>query len=90
MCGSCVTSAEALILSTAGATTAGIGMVRRAADRLAGRSRRPGRLAAYEANAGFLRSLGHDPAAVLGPAPDPGPVRSTAPVAAPAGALLGA
>ena len=90
MCGSCVTNAEALILGAAGATTAGVAVVRRTADLLTGRSPDPRRQAAYEANAGFLRSLGHDPAAVLGPAPEPGPVRSTGPVAAPVGALLGA
>ena len=90
MCGSCVTNAEALILGAAGATSGGLALARSAADRLAGRRRGSRQVDAYEANARFLRTLGHDPTAVLGPAPEPDPVRPTGAAVRPVGALLGA
>ena len=79
MCGSCVSNAESVLLGLAGAGTAAAAAARRARDALGGRTSSDRRAAAYEANAAFLRSLGHDPAGVLGPPP---PLRPDAPPAA--------
>jgi len=77
MCGSCVTNAEAVLVSAMGAGNVALSLVQRLSDALHGRSAFERRLGAHQANAAFLRSLGHDPAQVLGP-PPPGSVRSTA------------
>ncbi len=87
MCGSCVTNAEAVLVSAVCAGNVAMSLVRRATDVVQGRTAAERRVGAYAANAGFLRSLGHDPAQVLGPPPMPPPARSRA-VASPAGALL--
>lgn len=87
MCGSCVTNAEAVLVSAVCAGNVAMSLVQRAADVVQGRTGAERQVGAYEANAGFLRSLGHDPARVLGPPPVPPPARSPA-LASPAGALL--
>jgi len=88
MCGNCVTNAEAVAVSAVGAANVAVSLTQRAIDLACGRSAAERRLGAHQANAGFLRSLGHDPALVLGPPPlVPAPSRPQA-VAAPVGALL--
>ena len=77
MCGSCVTHAEAVLVSAVGAGNVALSLVQRLSDALHGRSAFERRLGAHQANAAFLRSLGHDPARVLGPPPRQ-PARSTA------------
>ncbi len=89
MCGNCVTNVDALVVSGLAATSTAACLAQRARALLGGRSSFSQKAAAYAANAGFLRSLGHDPALVLGPPPEGSPARSPRPVAAPAGALLG-
>jgi len=86
MCGSCVTNAEAVLVSAVGAGSVALSLVERLLDAVKGRTAAERRLGAYQANAAFLRSLGHDPAQVLGPPPRQ-PARSTA-RAPRAGALL--
>lgn len=85
MCGSCVTNAEAVLVGALGAGNVALSLVERLHDAVKGRPAAERRLCVHQANAAFLRSLGHDPARVLGP--PPGPARSTA-RAPRAGALL--
>lgn len=87
MCGNCVTNADAVLVSALGAGNVALSLVQRLHDAVTGRSAAERKLDVHQANAAFLRSLGHDPAQVLGPPPLPGPVRSTT-RAARAGALL--
>ena len=89
MCGSCFTNTDSLLLSAAGAGTAAVAVARRAKDVVSGRTASERRSAAYAANAGFLRSLGHDPALVLGPPPETPTAGSPREPASPQGALLG-
>lgn len=86
MCGSCVTHAEAVLVSAIGAGNVALSLAQRLSDAVHGRTGAERRLAAYQANAAFLRSLGHDPDQILG-LPPLHPVRSTA-RAPRAGALL--
>jgi hypothetical protein len=68
MCASCFSSADSLLLSSAGAIT----MVREARRWLRLRTtttRTARRLARYAADAEFVGTLGLDPAEVLGPPP---------------------
>ena len=68
MCASCFTSADSLLLGSAGALT----MLREARSwlRLRTTTTRTGRrLARYMADAEFVRTLGMDPLEVLGPPP---------------------
>ncbi len=83
MCGNCVSNADGLLLGAAGAGTAAAALARRAKDALHGSTSSDRQAAAYAANARFLRSLGHDPAALLGPPPA---VRQTSPARALTGA----
>ena len=87
MCGSCVTTAESLLLGAAGAGTAAAAAARRVREGLRGRTSLDRQAAAYAANAAFLRSLGHDPSVVLGPPPGTGP--DAPPRAARAPAMVG-
>ena len=84
MCGSCVSTAESLVLGAAGASTAAAAAVRRVGEVLRGRPSLDRQAAAYAANAAFLRSLGHDPAVVLGPPPVIGPAAPSRAAAPPA------
>ena len=86
MCGNCVTNADAVLVSALGAGNVALSLVQRLHDAVTGRSAAERRLSVHQVNAAFLRSLGHDPARVLGP-PPPCPTRSTA-RAPRAGALL--
>jgi hypothetical protein len=68
MCANCVTSADTLLLGSAGAVT----MLREARQWLRLRTtttRTARRLARYMADAEFVRTLGMDPVEVLGPPP---------------------
>ena len=76
MCGNCVTNAEAVLISAVGAGNVALSLVERLHDALQGRTAAERRLGAHQANAAFVRSLGHDPAQVLGPPPLQ-PARST-------------
>lgn len=76
MCANCVTAAEALAISMAGATAAGNELRRVIQDAFRGRPAFERRIEAWQANAAFLSSLGLDPVEVLGAPPAP----STAPV----------
>jgi len=86
MCGNCVTNAEAVLVSAVGAGNVALSLAQRLSDAVQGRTGAERRLAAHQANATFLRSLGHDPDQILGPPPLQ-PARSTA-RAPRAGALL--
>ena len=77
MCGSCVTNAEAVLVSALGAGNVALSLAQRLSDAVHGRTSADRRLSAHKANAAFLRTLGHDPAEVLGP-PPLRPARSTA------------
>jgi hypothetical protein len=68
MCANCFTSADTLLLGSAGAIT----MLRQARQWLRLRTtttRTARRLSRYMADAGFVRTLGMDPVEVLGPPP---------------------
>lgn len=69
VCASCFTRLDAAVLSSAGAVTAVSVGWQRLADARRGTSRAARRRARYDETAAFLRSLGHDPEAVLGPTP---------------------
>jgi hypothetical protein len=74
MCMSCVSSAEAVVLSGTGGLVVAKGTLDRLADLLTGRPLALRRQAAWDANAAFVAGLGLDVAAVLGPRPaDPVP-----------------
>ncbi len=88
MCGSCISNAESLVIGAVGATSGAVALARRAGDLLRGRASSGARAAAYAANADFLRSLGHDPALVLGPPPELRAETASRALASPAGALL--
>jgi len=77
MCGSCVTNVEALVVGAAASTGMVVSLAQRATDLFCGRSSADRRAASYAANAGFLSSLGHDPALLLGPPPEARPVGSS-------------
>jgi hypothetical protein len=79
MCMSCVTSAEAIAINATGGLVLAKGALDRVAD--AARRRHPAerRQAAWDANSAFVRRLGLDAAAVLGPRPVV-PVRTELPV----------
>jgi len=77
MCGNCVTNAEAVLVSAVVAGNVVLSLAQRLSDAVQGRTGAERRLGAHQANAAFLRSLGHDPARVLGPPPRQ-PARSTA------------
>ncbi len=86
MCGNCVTNADAVLVSALGAGNVALSLAQRLGDAVQGRTGAERRLGAHQANAAFLRSLGHDPDQILGP-PPLRPARSTA-RAPRAGALL--
>jgi hypothetical protein len=69
MCTSCVSTAEAVVITGAAGITVVQGAARRLADALAGRHPAERAQEAWDANAAFARSLGLDPAAVLGDRP---------------------
>jgi hypothetical protein len=86
MCGNCVTNADAVLVSALGAGNIALSLAQRLGDAVQGRTGAERRIGAHQANAAFLRSLGHDPDQILGPPPLQ-PARSTA-RAPRAGALL--
>jgi hypothetical protein len=69
MCTSCVTTAEAVVITAAAGVTGVQSAVRRIADALAGRCPVERAQDAWDANAAFARSVGLDPSLVLGPRP---------------------
>jgi hypothetical protein len=69
MCTSCVSTAEAVVITGTAGITAVQSAARRLADALAGRHPVERAQEAWDANAAFARSLGLDPAAVLGDRP---------------------
>jgi len=66
---SCLSSAEAVVISAGSVLTLAKGAVDRVGDALAGRHPIERQQAAWDANAGFVASLGLDPAGVLGARP---------------------
>ncbi|NIR39451.1 MAG: hypothetical protein GWN79_18755 [Actinobacteria bacterium] len=75
MCATCTTAIDVAGTHAVIVAAAAANGWERVKDRLAGRSRLERRLATWEANAEFVRSLGLDPLATLGAPPAiPGPV----------------
>ena len=69
VCASCFTRIDAAVVGSAGAlAAAGVGW-QRILDAVRGTSRAARRRMTYDQTAEFLRAMGHDPAAVLGPRP---------------------
>lgn len=69
MCVSCMSSVDAMVWNSVAIVGVGASGVRRLRDAAAGRRPLDRRQKAYDRNSEFLRSLGLDPAEVLGPAP---------------------
>lgn len=80
MCTGCFSTVDTVIVQATIATALARTAVTRVGDRLTGRDATDRRRAAYRDNAAFLRTLGHDPAAVLGPPPPNAPTPAPAPV----------
>lgn len=83
MCMSCMSSAEAVVLSGTGGLVVVKGTLDRAVDLVTGRSIVHRRQRTWDANATFVASLGLDVDAVLGARPlDPAPAPAKVPATA--------
>lgn len=69
MCASCFTRVDAVVLNSAGLVALAAAARTRVLDAWRGRTRAQRRQADYDTTADFLRSMGHDPELLLGPAP---------------------
>ena len=69
MCVNCVSSTESLVICAVGASTFAKAGLDRLGDLVAGRPPVERRQVAWDANAGFLAGLGHDPVLLLGDRP---------------------
>jgi len=83
MCVSCFSSFEALAMNGAGALAIAVTGAGRVVDKVRGRSSEQRRSEVWTQNAAFMRSLGHDPVAVLGPPPEQAVEPSSSPTPRP-------
>lgn len=80
MCISCFSRIDAIGLQSMGALAGVESTLRRVRSLLRGETKVARRTAAWDESATFLRRLGHDPAALLGPRPEaPTPVAAPTP-----------